>query len=191
MPTPRTKLELERDVLMLTCPDGTWQSVALHGSSFQVGDAAYNLRFVRHLIVYTPRLQVDLITPPDEGAIAPRAAGLPGVPAGAAVVETPTWEALVDWLRVGGRLGRLTMVELARLCRVASPQFAVGIGERAAQMAMELIWERCGPMRDSGGMVDSLRPLEEEARTSPRAADALVAALAALAVYRRWLMRRK
>lgn len=191
MPTPRSNLELERDALTLTFPDGTWQRVALHGSSFQVEDAAYNLRFVRHLVVDAPRLRVDLITPPDEGAIAPRAAGLPGVPAGAAVVETPVWEILVDWLRVGGRLGRLTMVELARLCRVASPQFAVGIGERAAQAALELIWERCGPMRDSGGMICSLRPLEEAARTSPRAADALMAALAALTMYRRRLMRRR
>lgn len=175
---------------MLTYPDGKWQRIPLHGSRFHVGDAACNQRFVRHLTIETPRQRANLITPPDEGAIAPRAAGLPGVPADVAVVEAPAWEVLVDWLRGGGRLGRLTMAELARLCCVATPQFAIDIGERAAQVAVEMIWERCGPMRDSGGMINSLRPLEEAARRSPRATDALVAALAAMAVYRRVLRHR-
>lgn len=177
-------------MLLLTCPDGRWQSVPLHGSRFQVGDAAYDQRFVRHLRIEAPGRCVDLITPPDQGAIAPRAAGLPGVPAGVAVVEAPAWEVIVDWLRGGGRLGRLTVAELARLCRVATPQFAVDIGERAAQVAVEMIWERCGPMRGSGGMINSLRPLEEAARTSPRATEALMAALAAMTMYRRALRHR-
>ena len=191
-PAPRTRLELARDTLLLTFPDGRLQSVALHGCRFRMGDAAHDQRFVRRLILdkELPHLHVELITPPDEGAIAPRAAGLPVASDQAAVVESTAWETLVEWIRGGGRLGGRTVAELARLCRVATPQFAVIIGEIAAQAAVEAIWEQCGPMRDSGGMIYSLRPLEEAARTSPRAADALMAALAAVAMLRRTSRRR-
>lgn len=191
-PAPRTRLELARDTLLLTFPDGRLQSIALHGCRFRMGDAACDRRFVRHLILEKelPCLRVELITPPDEGAIAPRAAGLPVASSQAAVVESAVWETLVEWMRGGGRLGGRTVAELARLCLVATPQFAVVIGEIAAQVAVEAIWEQRGPMRDSGGVVCSLRPLEEAARTSPRAADALMAALAALAMLRRAGRRR-
>src|SRR5690606_36253825 len=123
-------------------------------------------------------------------AIAPRAARLPGVPEGAEVVETAVWEALADWLHTSGRLSGRTVAELARLACVATPQFAVEIGELAAAVAADMIWERCGPMRDSGGMRNLLRPLQEAAQRSPRAADALMAALAATAALRRSRHRR-
>jgi hypothetical protein len=185
-PAPRTQVELARDDLFLSFPDGRWQRVALHGCRFRVGDAACQQRFVRRIALESERERADLITPPELGAIAPRAAGVPGVAQDAAVVETSCWETLADWLLSGGRLAGRTVAELARLACVATPQFAVIIGGLAARVACEMSWERCGPMRGSGGKPgDALRPLAEAARTSPRAADALMAARAAAAALRR------
>lgn len=178
-PALRTQVELARDDLFLSFPDGRWERVPLHGCCFRAGDAACRQRFVRHLALENGWLRIDLITPPERGAIAPRAAGLPDAPRDAAVVETTTWDVLADWLHSGGRLAGRTVADLARLACVATPQFAVVIGELAARVAAELIWERCGPMRGSGGMANALGPLVEAARTSPRAADALMAARAA------------
>jgi len=84
---PLARVELERDALLLTEPDGRWRRVALNGARFVVRDAARSQRFVRHLGIYTRNERADLITPPEHGAIAPRAARLPGVPDGAAVVD--------------------------------------------------------------------------------------------------------
>lgn len=184
-PAPRTEVELARDELFLRFPDGRWSHVALHGCHVSVSDAACSQRFVRCLALDSERARLDLITPPDRGAIAPRAAGLPGVSHDAAVVETSSWEALADWLLSGGRLAGRTVAELARLACVATPQFAVVIGQLAARVAAEMIWDRCGPMRDSGGMPNALRPLAEAARSSARAADAFMAARAAASVLHR------
>lgn len=184
-PAPRTEVELARDELFLRFPDGRWSHVALHGCHVSVSDAACSQRFVRCLALDSERARLDLITPPDRGAIAPRAAGLPGVSHDAAVVETSSWEALADWLLSGGRLAGRTVAELARLACVATPQFAVIIGQLAARVAAEMIWDRCGPMRDSGGMPNALRPLAEAARSSARAADAFMAARAAASVLHR------
>jgi hypothetical protein len=183
-------LELERDLLLLTMPDGRWRGVSLNGARFAVTDAACAQRFVRHLSIAVTDDRgdddrVDLITPPDEGAIAPRAARLPGVPDEAAVVDVDVWEAAVDWLRGGGRLGGRSVAELARLACIATPQFALAIGEWAAQVAVEMIWERSGPMRGGADLRHALHALQVAARTSPRAADALVAALACSAALRR------
>lgn len=193
-PAPRTQVELARDELFLRFPDGRWQRVALHGcrvtvsdaaSSVMVSDAACSQRFVRRLALDSECARLDFITPPERGAIAPRAAGLPGVSHDAAVVETSSWEALADWLLSSGRLAGRTVAELARLACVATPQFAVIIGQLAARVAAEMSWDRCGPMRDSGGVPNALRPLAEAARSSPRAADAFMAARAAAAVLHR------
>lgn len=122
-----------------------------------------------------------MITPPETGAIAPRALGLPGVPDDVAIVEIDEWDAVLDWLHGHCRLSGRTVRELAQLACIASPQFAIAIGEWAARVAAEMTWENRGPMR--GGAVDlrfSLRPLEEAARRSPRAQDALVAAYSRL-----------
>ena len=184
-PAPRTEIELARDELFLRFPDGRWQRVALHGCRASVSDAACSQRFVRRLALDSESAHLDLITPPERGAIAPRAAGLPGVSHDAAVVETSSWEALADRVLSSGRLAGRTVAELARLACVATPQFAVSIGQLAARVAAEMIWDRCGPMRDSGGMPNALRPLAEAARSSPRAADAFMAARAAAAVLHR------
>ncbi|MCG8425412.1 MAG: hypothetical protein MJE77_46630 [Proteobacteria bacterium] len=186
---PRTHVSLSESSLFLTFPDGRWHDVALHGCRFRVRDATYRQRFVRHLMIYRGRHepstgQVDLITPPDEGSIAPRAVRLPGVSEGAAVIETAVWEALADWLSRGGRVAGRTIAELARLSCIATPQFAVTLGAVAARVAAELNWEKCGPMRGSGGIHNPLRPLEDAARRSPRAADALRAAMTARATQR-------
>jgi len=70
---------------------------------------------------------------------------------------------------------------------IATPQFAIAIGEVAAQVALEMIWERNGPLRGGADLAHSLRPLYDAARRSPRASDALVAALAVCGTRRiRW-----
>lgn len=182
---PRTNVELGGDILVLVFPDGRWQSMPLHGCRFSISDASCSQRFVRQLDIENSRRlgdeHVTLITPPDVGAIAPRAARVPLSPKHAAVVEIAAWEAVVDWLRGGGRLGGRTLTELARLACIASPQFAVALGEYAAKMAVEMTWDQGGPMRASGSVRNMLLPLHEAARHSQRAADTLVAALAALA----------
>lgn len=171
--------------MLLTLADGHWRGLQLHGARFFVRDAAYVQRFVRHLSLWLSEGRADLITPPDEGAIAPRAAGLPVVPDHAIVLDAPVWEAAVEWVRGGGRLGGRTVAELARIACIATPQFAIIIGEWAAEVAAEMSWERVGPMRGGGDLRHSLRPLHEAARRSPRAAEALTAAMARSALLRR------
>jgi len=176
-PAPRALVELEGDILRLGLSDGRWRSLLLDGARFAARDAACTQRFVRHLKLYLIDGRADLITPPDEGAIAPRAAQLPGVPEDSIVVDAGAWETLVDWLRSGGRLGGRTIAELARLACIASTQFAITVGEWAARVALEGGWERSGPMRSGLDPRESLRPLEEAAWRSPSAAEALVAAM--------------
>jgi hypothetical protein len=166
----------------VTYPDGRCLRLDLDGSHVAVADATFRSRFVRHLSIASPDDTVDLITPPDEGAIAPRAARLPVAPPGSAVISASTWEIVVDWVQSSGRMAGRTVTELARLTCLASPQFAVVLGEMAARAAVEMVWEHAGPMRGGTDVIDSLRPLEDAARTSPRAGEALVAALAATAV---------
>lgn len=151
--------------------------VGLNGARFTIRDAACEQRFVRHLRLHLPGEVVELITPPDEGAIAPRAARLPRVPETLTIVNAGAWEALADWLASRGRLAGRTMTDLARLALIATPQFAIAIGEFAGELAVELNCLAANPMRTSASLRESLRPLEQAARHSPRVADALVAAL--------------
>lgn len=180
----RTRVEIGGDELFLTLPDGRQRAFALEGADLAVGDATFTQRFVRHLHLETGFSELDLITPPEQGAIAPRAAQLPRAPDEAGVVDRPVFDILVEWLLGGGRLGGRTIEELARLSRLASPAFAVMIGERAGHLAIEGTWPYGGPMR-GGATGDDLRrrlhPLEVAARDSDRAGEALVAALAACA----------
>jgi hypothetical protein len=175
---PRARVELEGDVLRIGLADGRWRNLTLDGARFAVRDAACTHRFVRHLKLYLVDGRADVITPPDEGAIAPRAAQLPGVPEDAIIVEAGEWEMVVDWMLSGGRMGGRTIAELARLCRIASAQFAITVGEWAARVALDAAAEQGGPMRSGCDPKVSLRPLEEAASRSPRAAEALLAALA-------------
>jgi hypothetical protein len=184
----RTRVEIGGAELLLTLPDGCVSAFALEGADLAVGDATFTQRFVRHLHLETGDAELDLITPPEQGAIAPRAAQLPRAPDQAGIVDRPVFDILVEWLLGGGRLGGRTIEDLARLARLASPTFAVVIGERAGHLALEGTWPFGGPMR--GGAIGDdlrrrLRPLEAAARDSERAGYALVAALAACAGERR------
>ena len=119
-----------------------------------------------------------VITPPDQGAVAPNVVRVPEAPAEAAVVDTHAWEALAEWLLGGGRLAACSIVELARLACIAASQFAIVIGEVAAQRALELAWARGGPLRGGSDVETSLQPLIDAAKSSPRAGEALISALA-------------
>ena len=175
----RSLVEIERNQLLVTGPEGGLRTVDIRWVTFVVRDASVAQRFVRELVADCPSGAICFITPPEEGAIAPRALGLPPAPADAIVLEPRVWDTLVDWLRGGGRLSGRTIGELARLARVATSPFAIAIGEVAARVAREMTWERAGPMRSSAiDPRELLRPLEEAARDSASAADALVAALA-------------
>jgi hypothetical protein len=175
----RSAVELEHDRLLISAPDGGRVALDLRWARFVVRDASAASRFVRELSVECASGAVCFITPPEEGAIAPRALGLPPAPSDSIVLDPNVWETLADWLRGGGRLSGRTIRELARFARVATSPFAIAIGEVAARVAREMTWERGGPMRSSAlDPRELLRPLEEAARDSARAADALVAALA-------------
>jgi hypothetical protein len=131
-------------------------------------------RFVRMLALD----RVTVITPPEQGAVAPNVVRVPEAPSDAAIVEVPTWNALAEWLLAGGRLAAFSIAELARLACISTPQFAVIIGEVAAQRALELVWVAAGPLRGAVELDAVLQPLVDAARNSQRAAEALVSALA-------------
>jgi hypothetical protein len=160
------------------------RKVELCAAEHRLGDATLLGRFVRHLSVEGPE-RLDLVTPPDRGSIAPRAARLPLLGEGVDVVEVPVWETVVDWITRGRRLTGCTIDDLSRMARIAAPLYAVEIGERAAHLAGDLVKEGfLGPMRGAGRLDTRrlLRPLEEAARESAQAADAYVAALARVAL---------
>lgn len=189
--TPRAHIELSQRAITIVYPDGGWRELPLHGARFAVQDATATSvaiagnRFVRHLIVENRVRELsermDILTPPERGSIAPRVARLPRVPDGAAVIDTDEWDAAFHWLDTGGRLGGHNMDELARLARIASPDFAQTVGRFAAQLAAEALSDRNGPMRRRGRADNPLRPLERAAERSPRAANAWLAATHALA----------
>jgi len=181
---PRAEVALAWSELMLQVPGGGSRWIDLDGCANDVLDAAFRRRFVRMLTLERGGEQLALITPPDQGAIAPRAARLPAAPDDACVVEDEAWQVVVDWIHGGGRLSGRSVAELARLATVATPQFALIIGEVAAQVAFEMVWEHAGPLRGGAALSDALAPLQRAARASTRAAEALVAALAACAALR-------
>lgn len=191
LPSPqRASISLDADSVSLTLASGYTRRHPLDGCAVVIVDAACQRRFVKMLILerssdsghFFADERLVLITPPDRGAIAPIAARVQAAPSESFVVETEEWEALTRWLSGGGRLSACSVLELARLASIASPQFAVVIGEVAAEIALESLWEAAGPLRGRSGLDDSLRPLYDSARRSPRAADALIAALARAAV---------
>ena len=182
-PTP-AELEVDEGALHVRYVDGRWRVMALGGAIVSVRDAALAQRFVRHAAVRTGRERVDLVTPPGEGAIAPRAARLPGVPVDAAIVRGEDWDTAIGWLEAGGRLAGYTVEDLARLACLATSQYAIAVGECAAHVAAEMSWARLGPMRGAGYVYEILRPLEQAARRSHRAGEALVAALACGVTFR-------
>lgn len=169
----------------------------LGGCSHQVRDARCLNRFVRHMRLTRGRQIIDLVTPPGRGAIAPRAAKLPEIDpspkanlvggplvgeieSATAVIEPVLLPVLDGWLISGRRLVGHTLRELALLSRLASTSFAIAIGERAADLATQMTWERGSPQRSSAilDIRDLLVPFEEQAAVSERANLALMAALA-------------
>ncbi len=170
-------------MLVVEMPGGWMQRHVLDGVSAAVSDGfviaqlaagRVQRRFVRMLALG----RVTVITPPEQGAVAPNVVRVPEAPSDAAIVEAPTWDALAEWLLGGGRLAACSIGELARLACIATPQFAVIIGEVAAQRALELVWVAAGPLRGAVELDAVLQPLVDAARSSQRAAEALVSALA-------------
>ena len=179
----RARIELEPDVLVVEMPDGWTLRHVLDGVSPAVTDGFVTAgleagrvqrRFVRMLSLG----RVTVITPPEQGAVAPNVVRVPEAPSDAAIVDAPTWDALAEWLLGGGRLAACSVAELARLACIASPQFAAIIGEVAAQRALDLACLAAGPLRGAMDLDAALEPLVDAARASPHAAEALVAALA-------------
>lgn len=178
----RAHVELEPNVLVVRMPSGWLRRHILEGTSPAVSDGFVTAvldagraqrRFVRMLAIG----RLTVITPPEQGAVAPNVVRVPEAPADAAIVDRATWDALAEWLLGGGRLAAYTIAELARLACIASAHFAVLIGEVAAQRALEHAWPVGGPLRGGGDVDAALQPLVHAARSSPRASEALIAAL--------------
>ena len=173
-------MELERRALVLTAPGGQRRRLNLDGASHRLIDATDKGRFTRHLRIELAVGPVDLITPPEEGAIAPRVLRLPPAPDGAYVVERSSLKIVASWLAGGGRMRGWTVDELSHFARLASSNFAVALGDVAGQVAVEMSWDRQGPLRGANGVEPRLVlwSLERAARDSERAHEAFVAALA-------------
>jgi hypothetical protein len=182
----RAAVQLDLDVLVLLMPGGGARRHSLDGVSATISDGFVarheprrQRRFVRMLLLERADGQREaVITPPDQGAVAPTAVRVPEAPAGAAILDARAWEALAEWLLGGGRLAACSIADLARLACIATPQFAVLIGEVAAQRALELAWFAGGPLRGGSDLETALVPLVVAAKDSPAAAEALVSALA-------------
>jgi hypothetical protein len=183
----RAKVQLEVDVLVVEMPNGWTQRHVLDGavaitvdgfSTVRRDGGRIERRFVRMLQLERAGRHAAVITPPEQGAVAPNVVRVPEAPADAAIVEGPIWDAIAEWLIGGGRLGALSVADLARLACIATPQFAALIGEVAAQRALDLVWVVTGPLRGMHDLDTALQPLSDAARHSTRAAEALVAALA-------------
>ena len=200
----RANVQLDPDALILAMPDSRVRRHALDGVQATISDgfvaersargsqetisltARHGApivprvlrRFVRMLEIERDGERVVVITPPDQGAVAPNVVFLPEAPADAAIVDERAWDALAEWLLGGGRLAACSVADLARLACIATPQFAVLIGEVAAQRALELVWVAAGPLRGGQDLDSALQPLVDAAKHSARASEALVSALA-------------
>jgi hypothetical protein len=185
----RAELHLDADVLAIVMPGGWTRRHPLDGCAATTSDgfvaARGHRRFVRMLVIERADERAHVITPPDHGAVAPNVVRVPEAPHDAAIVDPRAWEALAEWLLGGGRLAGCSIADLARLAAIATPQFAVLIGEVAAQRALELAWPLAGPLRGGSDVETALQPLADAARVSQRAAEALVSALAHAAGARR------
>jgi hypothetical protein len=191
----RAEVQVDCDVLLLAMPDGRQRRHGLDGVAATLLDGFVAVRatgmvvetrhqrgperrFVRMLILESDHERHVIITPPDHGAVAPNVVRLPEAPDESAIIDDHAWDALADWITGGGRLAGWSIADLARLAAIATPQFAVLIGEVAAQRALELVGAARGPLRGVNDAEAALHPLVAAARQSTRVAEALVAALA-------------
>ena len=177
----RAELQLEPDVLVVRLPLNQQRRYPLDGCTPMVMDGFVHhteRRFVRMLVLEREHDRNVVITPPDQGSVAPNVVRLPEAPPDAAIVDTRAFEALADWVMSGGRLAACAIADLARLATIASSTFAVLIGEVAAQRALELVWSTHSPLRGGTDLETALQPLIDMARYDARAGEALVAALA-------------
>jgi hypothetical protein len=177
----RAEVQLEPDALTMRMPDGRWLRFSLDGCTPVASDGfvmGRERRFVRMLALEQLHARIVVITPPDQGAVAPSVVRVPEAPPEAAILDVRDFDSLCDWVLGGGRLAACAIVDLARLAAIASPQFAAVIGEVAAQRALELVWAARGPLRGGSDLESALQPLSEAAKHSQRAAEALMAALA-------------
>jgi hypothetical protein len=160
-------------------PDGRVRRISLHGCSPYVVDGCFvtrdHRRFVRMLELDG---ETTIITPPERGTVAPLVVVVPEAPSMSWIIEERAWGTLADWVCGGGRLGACSIEELARLSTIASAPFAGLIGEVAAQRALELAWATRGPLRSGSDLEIAMQPFVDAARTSLRAAEALIAAFA-------------
>ncbi len=183
---PRAEVQIDADMLWLRTPDGRIRRHALHGCEPFVVDGCYvtrdTRRFVRMLVLDN---ETVIITPPDRGAVAPIVVPVPEAPTSAWIIEAYAWDVLADWVCSGGRLGACSIEDLARLATISSASFASLIGEVAAQLALELAWATRGPLRGGADLESALQPFADAARTSHRAAEALISAFAHAAGVRR------
>ncbi len=179
---PRTQIELEERNLRLVGPQSTL-CLCLDGAMFTIRDARLGNRFVRELRLETTAATAVIVTPPEEGSIAPSVVKLPRITESVFVVEDNEWHSLAGWFQGGGRMRGHTIADLAKLSCIASVQFAMIIGEACTAVAYQSIWEHISPLRGGNTLVDVLRPLQDIARRHPRAADAWVAALAISCVW--------
>jgi hypothetical protein len=176
--TPRARIAVDPSELSVHLPGDGFRVIHLDGATVTIGDAERKRRFVRMIALERGAERATLITAPERGAIAPRAVPVARAPDDAVVLDEGDWEVIAGWLGHGGRLSALTVGELARLAALATAQFAIVIGEVAATAALELVWENAGPLRGGVEIEAALAPLRRIARDAPRAAEALVAALA-------------
>jgi hypothetical protein len=184
----RAEVQLDPDTLLLRLPEGGACRIDLDGcipATFDGVYAAHERRFVRMLVLERAHEVHAIITPPEQGAVAPNVLRLPEARHDAAIIEPEVWDVLADWVMGGGRLAGCAIADLARLAMISSPQFAALIGEVAAQRALELLWATRGPLRGGSELEIALQPFSDAARYSPRAAEALVSALAHAAGVRR------
>jgi hypothetical protein len=205
VPFRRSEIQLDPDAVVVDMPDGRRQRFAFDGctpvavdgfvaqhsrtddqaptwSRVRAPIVRTERRFVRMLILEQGDRRHVLITPPEQGAVAPNVVRIPEAPSEAAIIDARAWDSIAEWVLGGGRLAGFAIADLARLAQVASSPFAIVIGEVAAQRALELAWISNGPLR--GGALEiatSLAPLVDAAKYSPRAAEALVSALAYVA----------
>lgn len=197
MPDGRTRRHT-LDGVHATTSDGFVAERSARGSSELIPrDSTVNAaprllrRFVRMLVLERDGERFVLVSPPEQGAVAPGVVRVPEAPPDAAIIDNDAWDALADWMLGGGRLSAFSVADLARLATIATPQFAVLIGEVAAQRALELVWlDAAHPLRGGFDLDSVLQPLVDAAKSSSRANEALVSALSHAAGARRRLRAR-